>query len=126
MMQNDSAAILDDLLAKYHNWAKGYIPVPVCSADPMFRNAKAGRGWDSISDIVEDEIHGSMMQAIDFQIGEMVDPYRSAIYILARNCCTGRKVWLSPRLPADPLERGAIVVEARLMLTKRLISCGVM
>lgn len=125
-MVNDSAHILDDLLARYHAWAKGYMPVPVCGADPMFRNAKSGRGYDSVSEVIEDELHGSTMEAVDFNIGEIQEPHRAALYVLARNCYTGRQVWISPRLPKDPLERGAIIIEARNQLTKRLMAAGVL
>jgi hypothetical protein len=92
----------------------------------MFRDTKSGRGWDSTDEIIEDEIHGSMMEAIDFQVSEMQDPHRAAIYALARNLSTGRSVWMSPRLPADPLERATIVAEARNQITKRLMAVGVM
>ena len=125
-MHNDSAAILDDLLSRYHHWAKGYMPVPVCSADPMFRNAKAGRSYDSTDEIIEDELNGKTMQAIDFHIGEIVEPYRAALYVLARNCYTGRSVWMSPRLPKDAQERGVVIGQARTMLTARLMAAGVM
>lgn len=125
-MHNDSAAILDDLLSRWHNHCRGYLPVPTCGADPMFRNAKSGKGWDSTSDVIEDEINGKMFRAIDFQVGEMADPFRSAIYVQARNLYTGRNVWLSPRLPKDAIERAAVVAEARSMLVRRLVSAGVM
>lgn len=125
-MINDSAAILDDLLARWHHHCKGYSPVPVCGADPMFRNAKSGKGWDSTSEVIEDELNGKIMAAIDFQVSEMADPHRSAIYVLARNLYTGRSVWLSPRLPKDAVERAQIVAGARIMLTRRLVSAGVM
>jgi hypothetical protein len=126
MLMTDANQILDDLLARYHSWAKGYMPVPVCGADPMFRNAKSGRGFDSVSDVLEDELHGSTMEAIDFHIGEIQEPHRAALYILARNCYTGRQVWLSPRLPKDPMERGVVILEARSKLTRRLMAAGVM
>lgn len=131
-MHNDSAAILDDLLSRYHAWARAFSAVPTCGADPMFRNAKSGKGWDSTSEVIDDELTGSTMQAVDFHIGELPDdqstgrPYRSAIYCLARNCYTGRNVWMSPRLPRDAEKRAAVVAEARIMLTRRLVSAGVM
>jgi hypothetical protein len=125
-MRNDASVILDDLLSRWHSWARGYIPVPTCGADPMFRNAKSGKGWDSTSDVIEDELHGKMMEAIDFQVSEMKDPHRSAIYIHARNCSTGRNVWLNPRLPTSPEERALILMEARNLLTRRLMNVGVM
>lgn len=125
-MMNDSASILDDLLARYHAWAKAYSPVPTRGADPMFRNVKSGKSWDSTSDVIEDELNGKTMEAVDFHIGEISDPHRAALYILARNCYTGRNVWLSPRLPADPMERGVVIMEARTRLTRRLMAAGVM
>jgi hypothetical protein len=126
-MINDSAEILNDILSRWHHHCKGYSPVPVCGADPMFRNAKSsGRHWDSTSDVIEDELNGKIMAAVDFQVSEMQDPHRSAIYVLARNLYTGRSVWLSPRLPKDAMERGEVIAAARIMLTRRLVSAGVM
>jgi Cft2 family RNA processing exonuclease len=92
----------------------------------MFRNAKSSKGWDSTSEVIEDEIRDKTMKAIDFHVGEMQDPHRAAIYIHARNCCTGRSVWVSPRLPRDPVERTVILLEAKNDLMRRLLSAGVM
>ena len=72
MMHNDSSAILDDLLSRWHSWARSYSPVPTCGADPMFRNAKSAKGWDTTDQVVEDELNDKTMKAIDFQVGEMV------------------------------------------------------
>ena len=126
MMFNDSAAILDDLLSRWHSWARGYRPVVQPGADPMFRNAKSGKSWDSTSDIVEDEIESNMLKVVDFQVGEMAEPGRSAIYCHARNCCTGRQVWMSPRLPRDPAQRATILAAAKVEITRRLMAAGVM
>jgi len=125
-MHNDSHQILDDILSRWHSWAKNYKANQQTPRDPVFRDAKSGRGWDSTDEIIEDEITNSMMEAVDFQVGEMRDPHRAAVYVLARNLSTGRHVWLSPRLPADPLERAAVVAEARNVLTRKLMACGVM
>ena len=126
MMRDDFHDRLDDLLSRWHHWAKGYIPVPTCGADPMFRNAKSSKSWDSTAEVVEDELTNSQMKSVDFHVGEMKDPHRSAIYIYARNCYTGRNVWLSPRLPADPMERARILGEAKVILVGKLLSAGVM
>lgn len=125
-MRDDSRAILDDLLARWHHYCKYFSPVPVSGADPMFRNAVSSKGWDNTSDIAEDAVNGAQMKAIDFHVSEMADPHRAAIHVLARNCYTGRSVWISPRLPADALERGVIVLEARNQLTRRLMAAGVL
>ena len=125
MMHNDSSAILDDLLSKWHAWSKGYSPVPICGADPMFRDAKSGKGWDTVSEIVADEIDGSTLEAVEFHVREMQEPHRTAIYVLARNLHTGRSVWMSPRLPVDQFARAQVVADARVMLLCRLIAAGV-
>lgn len=125
-MMNDSHQILDDILSRWHSWARSYKANQQTPRDPVFRDAKSGRGWDSTDEIIEDEIHDSMMEAVDFQVSEMKDPHRAAIYALARNLSTGRSVWMSPRLPVDPLERATVVAEARNILTRKLMACGVM
>lgn len=133
-MHNDSAAILDDLLSRWHHWMKG---APINGVDrlddPTFRDASSRTGWDSSSDVIDRELEAKTMKAIDFQVGGdsrgqggMQDPHRAAIYMLARNCYTGRSVWLSPRLPTDPEERAVVVQEARNILLRRLLSAGVL
>lgn len=125
-MVNDSHAILDDLLSRWHSWARSYKANQQTPRDPVFRDCKSGRGWDTTDQIIEDEVQSDQMEAIDFQVGQMQDPHRAAIHILARNLSTGRNVWLSPRVPTDPMHRAQIVGEARSILTGRLMSCGVM
>lgn len=126
--------ILDDILSRWHHWMKGK-PLNGMDhiADPLLRQANTRSGWDSASDVIDRDLEANIMAAVDFQVsgdqrgqGGMPEPYRSAIYCIARNCYTGRKVWLSPRLPQDPQERGVVLMEARNMLTRRLIGAGVM
>lgn len=125
-MRNEQHEILDSLLSEWHSWARAEPLQPTRCADPMFRNAKSAKGWDTTSEVIEDELREKTMKAIDFQVSEMQDPHRSAIYIHARNCYTGRAVWLSPRLPSDPIERAVILMEAKNQLTRRLLNAGVM
>ena len=126
MMMTEANHILDDWLSRWHAWGKSYKANQQTARDPVFRNAKSGRGWDSIDDIIEDDLIGSTLESIDFHVSEMQDPHRTAVYMLARNLYTGRSVWLSKRLPEDPLERGIIVAEARNQITRRLMAAGVM
>lgn len=132
---DECAAELNDLLRRWHRWQMGFIPVPVCGADPMFRNVKASRTFDTTSDAFDDELNGRLMEAVDFQVSEMSDEtdqagrnraYRSAIYCLAKNLSVGASVWESPRLPKDQMERAVVVLEARNILTRRLLAAGVM
>lgn len=128
---SETAAILNDLLVRWHRWQIGFSPVPTCSADPMFRNVKSGKTWDSTHQVIRDELDGSTMEAIDFHVGELPDvpftqPYRSAIYMIAKNLHARSNVWTSARVPTDPIERGIIYMEARNMLIRRLMTAGVM
>lgn len=125
-MQDDSHVILDDLLSRWHSWARGYKIVPSCGADPMFRNAKSPHSATSAGEVTDNVVERHQMEAVDFQVGEMKDMHRIAISFHARNCCTGRNVWLSPRLPKDPSERARILGEAKSILTEKLRIAGVM
>lgn len=126
MIRDDFHDRLDELLSRWHHWAKGYIPVPTCGADPMFRNAKSSHSFTSADEVTDAAVEQTQMKALDFHVGEMQDPHRSAIYIHARNCYTGRAVWLSPRLPKDPMERAQILGDAKAMLIGKLLSAGIM
>lgn len=116
---------LDDILSRWHHHSSGYNPMKAPGADPMFRNAKSGRGWDT-GEGVDDALNNSTMERVDFEVSEMADPHRTAIHINARNCATGRNVWSSLRLPVDPLACAAMVCDARALLTVRLAAAGVL
>ncbi len=92
----------------------------------MFRGATRAKGEQTLDAIAEDQHWAGVFRAIDFHVGEMIDPYRAAIYILARNCYTGRQVWISPRLPKDAIQRGEVIQQARNQLVARLVHAGVM
>ena len=98
----------------------------VIAVDPMFRGEVNRSGWDSSDDILDAQINAKIMESVDFEVSEMKEPHRSAIYVTARNLHAGNSVWRSPRLPADPMERAVIVGEARQQITTRLMACGVM
>ncbi len=123
----EQSAILDDLLSRWHHWAsssrvcKGYASRALVCGD-----YKISRQYDDQNGALDGDLEASTMRAVDFQISEMRDPYRAAIYCQARNLSTGRSVWLSPRLPANPEHRAQIVAAARDMLTKRLTVAGVL
>jgi hypothetical protein len=133
MMRNDSDVILDDLLSRWHSYCAGERHITGGGADPMFRNVKSGRGWDTVDEIIEDEIASDTMDAITFHVsgdkrghGAMEEPYRSAIYVHARNLASRHAVWNNPRLPADPKARAAVIAQARGELMRRLLLAGVM
>ena len=125
MMQSEHNSILDDLLSRWHGWCRADKYQNEVAADPAFKGHRSSRQWDSLDEVIDSDLTSSTMKAIDFQVSEMADPYRVAIYINARNCYTGREVWLSPRLPQDREQRKELIAQARTMLLKRLIDAGV-
>jgi len=124
-MQNEIDSILNDLLVRWHIWACGYQHVGGINSSPMFRDAKTSKGWDSTNDIVDSEIDGGRMEAINFHAMELDPVYRTALQLQARNLHTGCSVWSSPRLPQDPEERTVLLIEGRNMLLKKLLASGV-
>ena len=116
---------LNDILSRWHTWASGYNPMKPPGSAPMFRNVKSGRACDT-GEMDDDALNNSTMERVNFEVSEMTEPHQTAIHVNARNCATGRKVWSSPRLPADPLLCAVIVGEARAILSERLVNAGVL
>ena len=125
-MNNDLRSQLEEILSRWHGWCKSFSAVPVQGSDPMFRQANSPKHWQTLDEIADDSINTTQLKAVDFHVSEMQEPHRAAIYVLARNCYTGRSVWMSPRLPQDVAQRAVIVGEARAELTRRLMRAGVM
>lgn len=123
-MKPEHNLMLDDMLSRWHSWqlsnpaARGYAR---CSAG--FEQYRSSR-QHSIDDL-EADVDNSRCKQVDFEVREMQDPYRSAIYFEARNLSTGRRVWTSPRLPQDIAERSALIQQSRGMLCVRLVNSGV-
>ena len=124
-MMNEAAQILDSLLADWHKWQIGY-KQNVQAACAMFKGARTSRGYDSISDIVDDTVQRDMLRTVDFHVSEIAEPHKTALYVNARNLATGRSVWSSPRLPTNGEARAVLTRDARSMLTKRLNDAGVL
>jgi hypothetical protein len=119
-MKNDTLAIIDDLLLSWHRWADKWSPCAGHGSCAMFTGVKSSRQFDSEGDVADASLHNTQMKAVDFQISEMQEVYRTALQIAARNLSTGAAVWRSPRLPEDAQERGEIVMAAKVELVSRL------
>lgn len=127
LMQNDARHLLDDMLAEWHRWSKGwqYVSQPKTSA--MFASVRISRQWDSEDDVLDENIRNEQMKALDFQISELKNPvWQTALQINARNLAHGCSVWKSPRLPDDVTERQIILRDARNALIRRLLFCGML
>ena len=125
-MHNDSAEILDDILSRWHSWqcgyraSRGFSPKSLVTGD-----YRTSRQYDDVNGALDIDIDAAIMRQVDFEIGEMADPHRTAIYCLARALALGLAVFTSPRLPDDRAELEHIVRNARGILTARLVASGV-
>lgn len=119
----DQNAILDSLLSQWHSWAQGE------NHARGYANTSAGlSGYrpsrqHNIDDLYV-ETDKSTMMTVDFQVSQMADPYRAAIYMEAKNLSAGRHIFQSPRVPTG-IEGANILRTARSTLIVRLVSTGV-
>lgn len=125
MTETDQNAILDSLLSAWHAWALGD------RAGLGFSNVSAGMGewrcsrqYDFDNGAIDAEVDRSINRTIDFHVREMVEPYRAAIYMDAKNLSAGRHVFQSPRVPAG-IEGASILRTARATLILKLVGAGV-
>ena len=124
-MKDDSNEILNSLLQDWHRWARGYQHAAGINTSPMFRECRSNhRQWASLDEVAEED--KSHLEQVDAIIMALCDVYRTAISIYARNLCTGRSVWTSARLPLDVADRARIVAAAKVELTSKLRSAGVL
>lgn len=120
------AAALDDLLARWHRWQADYRPVRGFKGRALVcGDYNAGRHWadDGAHD---DEIEREIMRGVDRVFEGLPDLFRVAITWEARNIAVGASVFVSPRLPADPVERREAINAARDRMTRDLLRAGLM
>ena len=124
-MKNDSNEILNDILAQWHRWARGYQHAAGINTSAMFRECRSNhRQWASLDEVADED--KSQHEAVDSIIMGMRPDYRTALQIQARNLCTGKSVWTSARLPADTAQRALILGQARTELAEKLRNAGIL
>jgi hypothetical protein len=127
MKNADIDSVLDDLLSSWHKWSaqyqygKGYP-----STDIACRQARISRQYDDENGALDASVENSVMEAFDAAMDRIEQPWRTALSIQARNFATGARVWSSPRLPADPMERAILTTEARNRLMRELAVDGIL
>ncbi len=127
LLVDDTEEVINDLLSRWHTWASQFVHVAgfntCASAMQQFR---ASRQYDSENGALDQDVENRIMAAVDACIDRVEQPFRTALWINARNLVTGAAVWQSARLPADPLARAKVVTEARAKLADRLASRGML
>jgi hypothetical protein len=127
MLAAEQSATLDDILSRWHWWQGGYRDVRGHGNKALVAGEfRVSKQYDAQNGAQDDEIEGQVMKQVDFEVTQMGEPYRAAIYVQARALNLGLAVFTSPRLPQDLKERAFVIQQARRILTARLVSAGVM
>lgn len=120
---------LDELLCRWHQYGGGLQLV----RGHAKRSLVVGEYVGTLSGLYDDDtghteakLEWLQMKEITRQVDEMPDPYRVAIYVVARDLVVGVSTFMSPRLPGDRLARMQIVSTARDMAIRRFLAAGLM
>lgn len=120
------AAHLDSLLCAWHQWQRASTSRGWNSRALVCGDYPTSRQHDDTNGALDADLEHRTMKQVDFQVCQMQDPYKAAVYANARALVAGVSVWSSPRLPLDRVERAVVVSDARAILTRRLQSVGVL
>lgn len=119
--------VVNDLLSRWHHWANQFTLVAgfnTCSS--AMQQFRASRQYDSENGALDQDVENRIMAAVDACIDRVHQPYRTALWINARNLNTGVAVWRSARLPIDEMQRALMVAEARAKLVLVLDQRGLL
>jgi hypothetical protein len=118
---------LDDVLSLWHHWmsqqfgtSKGYAPKSLVVGD-----FKISRQHDDTNGQLDADLERRKCRAVQFAADSLEDPYRTAIYVIARAANLGTSAIVSPRLPQRREELDEIIRVARHLMISRLVSAGV-
>lgn len=118
-------ADLDDLLCRWHQWARPVKGRGFNTSALVVGDYQTSRQYDDMNGALDQDLEDFRIRQVDFEVSEMHDPHKAAIFVLARALTVGAWVFASPRVPADPIERAEVIRVARAILTARLIASGV-
>ena len=126
-MQNDIQNVLSGMLADWHHYCQHTADrngLPGKAAG--FGQSRSNSQFDWENGIEDEMVDRRIMQGFDAAIQRVPQPWLTALQFEARNLAVRYQVWVSPRLPADPLEREALILEARVKLLRELARDGVL
>lgn len=113
MIRDTTRQDILDMLVFWWNYERGWLPVDGYPTEcPSTRGYKVSSQYDDTNGAQDTDARGMLAKRIGQAVASIGEPYRSALYLLARNRATGVSVWVSPRLPTDDDERAQIVSDA--------------
>lgn len=100
-------------LVLWWKYESQYTPVKGYPSEcPSARDYRTSRQHDDTNGAAETDARGKEAARIGRIVNAMGEPYRTALYMLARNRANGSSVWRSARLPEDAQARSEVVAEA--------------
>ena len=87
---------------------------------PSTRGWRASRQYDDHNGAQETDERGLLIRHIGQVVASIPQPYRTALYMVARNRALGESVWSSARLPENQDERAEVVADAVQMFAERV------
>ncbi len=87
---------------------------------PSCKSYRTSRQYDSDNGAFETDARGQLARQVGIIVDGLPEPYRTALYVLARNRATGARVWISPRLPKDETQRAILVAQAVAMFGEKV------
>jgi len=112
-----ASSVVNEILVVWHQWSA---------------NASVGTGYGNRSASCSvgpggcGEWEIADLEVVDAVVDAIPQPHRTAISFMARNLACRAQVWSSPRLPTQRDELQVLLLEARNMLTRGLITKGVL
>jgi hypothetical protein len=111
---------IDELLCAWHKHSARWSPCVEHGTSAMFAGVPSSRQHETEADLADAAISQADLKAVDFHVSEMSALFQAALYGCARSLAHGNSVWSNPRLPKDPVERGQLLVAAKVELIARL------
>ena len=126
-MKSDVDNLLDSLLADWYKWSRHYrFGKGYPSCDVACRQSRTSRQYDDQNGALDGALDDSVMESFDAAMDRVEQPWRTALSFVAKNMHVRVAVWTSPRLPADRLELGIMIRQARTKLVHELQLNGVL
>lgn len=110
ILQDDAIGLL--VFWHRYQWTRDLSALDYPHECPSTKGYRTSRQYDSDNGAFETDARGELAERIGNIVDSITEPYRTALYVLARNRATGSMVWSSPRLPTDEIERMSVVSRA--------------
>lgn len=112
---------LIDALVFWWRYESAWLPVEGYPSEcPSTAGYRTSKQHDTDNGAFETDRRGVWAKSIGEAVNRVKQPERTALYMMARNRATGVQVWRSPRLPADDVERAAMVAAALELFAREL------